>query len=87
MANASQGKLAGFVFSRNVDLAMKISQQLATGLIMVNGIHTDFYMAEGSTSPPMHFWNAAGYGIDGTIDALFEFFSRRRLFGPNGPGK
>ena len=85
MANGSQGKLAGFIFSSDLEKARAVSKKLATGMIMINGIHTGFMMQEGKSGPPMHFWNAAGYGIDGTIEALLHFFSRKRLYGPNGP--
>jgi acyl-CoA reductase-like NAD-dependent aldehyde dehydrogenase len=84
MANSCPGKLAAYVFSANLENAMEVGKQLATGMIMINGVHTEFIMAEGESPPSMHFWNSAGFGVDGTIHDIMNFFSRRRLIGPNG---
>ena len=62
MANSCPGKLAGFVFSSNVENAMELGSRLATGMIMINGAHNEYYMADGKANPPMSFWNAAGFG-------------------------
>ena len=85
LANENTGKLAAYVFSTNVDKAMSFGSQLATGMVMLNGVATGFSMHDGVAEPEIEFWNDAGYGTDGSPSVLLRFFSSKIVVGPNGP--
>eukprot|EP00759_Apiculatamorpha_spiralis_P031845 PhF_6_TR33601/c0_g1_i1/m.49055 len=87
LANESTGKLAAYLFSTNVEAAQEFGKNIATGMVMINGVQTGFMMQEGEPEPEIQFWNDAGYGTDGSPAVLLKFFCGKRVIGPNGPAR
>jgi phenylacetaldehyde dehydrogenase len=72
--------LAGFVFGRDTDAALRVASGIPAGEIRVNGCKLAD-MAEGSEQS---FWNNAGIGGHGPTD-MVRFFQGRRTIGVDDP--
>ena len=74
-ANASQYGLAGGVFTNNLDLALKISNQLRTGTVWVNC----YDVLEASA--PFGGYKQSGNGREGGMMGLEDYLETKTLHG------
>jgi phenylacetaldehyde dehydrogenase len=73
--------LAGFVFSRDVESALKTAARVPAGEIRINGCK----LADLADGSEQSFWNNAGIGGHGPTD-MVRFFQGRRTIGIDSAG-
>ncbi|MDX6231410.1 MAG: hypothetical protein QOH68_361 [Nocardioidaceae bacterium] len=68
--------LAGFVFSNDIDRAMRVAKLIPAGEVRINGCK----MADLADGSEQSFWNNAGVGGHGPSD-MVHFFQNRQTIG------
>ena len=72
--------LAGFVFGRDVDAALRTAARIPAGEVRVNGCN----LADLADGSQQTFWNSAGIGGHGPTD-MVRFFQGNQTIGVDDP--
>jgi acyl-CoA reductase-like NAD-dependent aldehyde dehydrogenase len=73
MANDSRYGLVSYLFSRNLDLALQVSERLESGTVCVN------HGAVNTAYGPYEGWKDSGFGLELSRKAIFEYLQTKHI--------
>jgi acyl-CoA reductase-like NAD-dependent aldehyde dehydrogenase len=73
-ANASEYGLAGAVWSKNIDRAMKVARRLETGTVWIN------HNLELRADTPFAGHKTSGFGVENGMEGLLEYMSPQAIY-------
>jgi betaine-aldehyde dehydrogenase len=81
LANRTDGGLAAYVFTADIETGVALGTRLNAGEVKINGTS----VLDLSPSSTQSFWAGSGIGGHGNAD-LLRFFTGTRIIGPDLPG-
>lgn len=84
LANMAPGFLLTNIYTKNVDAGMLLGRSCRAGMVMLNGVGFGFDTGSSGAEPSFSFWGSSGWGKDGPLETLVDFFTGQRVVGLNG---